>query len=370
MNRILLIKPIGKNKEITGGVHVNNSIQKILTQIFGYDNVEVCEVEYYSSKFITFFYSLLGFCDGLTSRKLSYIKRKAINFDFIFISTIKYGKILKYIKKTKTKTIVFAHNFESDFVRQYINSMSYMKKLFYLPLKYATKNNEKVALKKVDYFCTLNLRDSNLYFKNMRRQADIFLPISFSDKFNEIEYERYLKEKIEPYLLFIGSDFFGNTEGLFWFIENVLDSIDIRLIVCGSGMDKYKQKYNSKKITFLGYVEDLNKLYYQATAVVLPILSGGGMKTKLAESLMYGKTIFGTPEAFEGYDLEYDKVGGLCINATDFINKINNYISNKDEKMNSYSRNVFKQKYEITKNIDNLRKMLLNDKGEYIENNL
>lgn len=368
MKKILLIKPIGKNKEITGGTHVNNSIQKMITQIFGYDNVEVCEVEYYSSKFITFFYSLLGFCDGLTVRKLSYIKKKSKKFDFVFISTIKYGKILKYIKGKKT--IVFAHNFERDFVSQYINNMPYIKKLFHLPLLYATKYNEKVALKKADYFCTLNLRDSNLYLEYTKRKADIFLPTSFNDKFDENEREKCLEEKFEPYILFIGSDFFGNTEGLFWFIDHVLDSIDIRLIVCGSGMDKYKQKYNSKKISFLGYVEDLNKLYYQATAVVLPILSGGGMKTKLAEALMYGKTIFGTPEAFEGYDLDYDKVGGLCVNEEEFINKIHSYLDKNVNDINLYSRSVFKQKYDIKNNIDRLQKRLFNGEIEYNEDNL
>ena len=367
MKKILLIKPIGKNKEITGGSHVNNAIQEIIIQIFGYENVTVCELEYYSSNFFTFLNSMLGFCDGLTSRKLLSIKKQSIGYDFVFIMSIKLGKVFKCIKGKKT--IVFAHNFERDFVRQYINKMSWRRFLSHLPLLYATIYNEKIALKEADYFCTLNLRDSNLYLKYLKRNADILLPISFTDKFNKIKYEKYSEEIIEPYILFIGSDFFGNTEGVFWFIEKVLDFIDIKLIVCGSGMDKYEKKYHSKKVSFLGYVADLSKLYYQATAIVLPIFSGGGMKTKTAEALMYGKTIFGTIEAFEGYDLEYDKVGGLCINENDFINKLNNYLHNKNEKINTYSREVFKQKYEITKNIEQLEE-LLNDTGRYSEDNL
>jgi hypothetical protein len=36
------------------------------------------------------------------------------------------------------------------------------------------------------------------------------------------------------------------------------------------------------------------------------------MKVKTCESLMFGKNIFATTEAFEGYELDYDKVGALC----------------------------------------------------------
>jgi len=37
--------------------------------------------------------------------------------------------------------------------------------------------------------------------------------------------------------------------------------------------------------------------------VILPIISGSGMKTKTAEALMYGKSIIGIKEAFEGYKM-------------------------------------------------------------------
>lgn len=42
------------------------------------------------------------------------------------------------------------------------------------------------------------------------------------------------------------------------------------------------------------------------------------MKTKTAEALMYGKTIIGTKEAFEGYVLD-EKAMKLCSNAQEFI---------------------------------------------------
>ena len=36
------------------------------------------------------------------------------------------------------------------------------------------------------------------------------------------------------------------------------------------------------------------------------------MKVKTCEALMFGKNIIGTKEAFEGYELDYQKVGAMC----------------------------------------------------------
>ena len=44
-----------------------------------------------------------------------------------------------------------------------------------------------------------------------------------------------------------------------------------------------------------------------------------GMKTKIAEALMYGKKIIGTPEAFSGYEDIADRAGWVCETADDFV---------------------------------------------------
>jgi glycosyltransferase involved in cell wall biosynthesis len=46
------------------------------------------------------------------------------------------------------------------------------------------------------------------------------------------------------------------------------------------------------------------------------------MKTKIAEALMYGKKIVGTPEAFSGYEEIADRAGWVCESADDFVDAI------------------------------------------------
>ena len=136
---------------------------------------------------------------------------------------------------------------------------------------------------------------------------------------------------------------------LLWFIENCLDSINAKLVVVGSGMDKYKGKYGHNVI-FKGFVEDLGYEYYCADLVVLPILSGSGMKTKTCESFMYGKTVVGSKEAFEGYDkcLYKNGCGVMCTTKEDYIETINKLLDTEQSKINYNSRRLYIDLYETS----------------------
>ena len=73
---------------------------------------------------------------------------------------------------------------------------------------------------------------------------------------------------------------------------------------------------------------------------------------------MYGKYIFGTKEAFEGYDIDFDKVGGLCNTKEEFINNINSHFELDNTKYNKYSRNMFQKKYNTERYISEFRNFL------------
>jgi hypothetical protein len=56
---------------------------------------------------------------------------------------------------------------------------------------------------------------------------------------------------------------------------------------------------------------------------------------------MYGKNIIGTKETFEGFNLDTDKVGGLCNTPKEFIDRINYFIHHPVTRYNPYAREVF-----------------------------
>jgi len=200
------------------------------------------------------------------------------------------------------------------------------KRPAYICDKYACSYSAKII--------TLNSCDSVELERIYGRKADLLFPTTFDDQYDDAAARACDVPDNAPALLFIGANFFGNTDGLFWFIENCLDDIHAELRVVG------------KNVRFHGYVDDIAKCYYQARAVVLPIISGGGMKTKTCEALMYGKTIFGTQEAFEGYDaLGYKEKGWLCNTKEEFVANINGFLARERSKINEESRAVFLNNY-------------------------
>lgn len=100
---------------------------------------------------------------------------------------------------------------------------------------------------------------------------------------------------------------------------------------------------NIENIEIHGFIENLQTFYSEANAVVMPIKIGTGMKVKVAEALMFGKSIIGTPIAFEGY--EFDKeIAKLCNSEKEFIDFLNNH---QVPKYNNKSRKLFLEKYSF-----------------------
>ena len=109
------------------------------------------------------------------------------------------------------------------------------------------------------------------------------------------------------------------------------------------------------KITLYSFVDDLTALYESADFVLLPIISGGGMKVKTAESLKFGKYLIGTPEAFEGYDIN-DDIAAVCKNKQEFVKNIREF--NRPYRYNAASRELFKRKYSFDVSLETFKNIL------------
>lgn len=111
-------------------------------------------------------------------------------------------------------------------------------------------------------------------------------------------------------------------------------------------------------VEVIGSVPDLTPYINEADIMILPIFKGSGMKVKTCESLMFGKNILGTDEAFEGYDADYDRIGGKCNTADDFIGKINDFITSPRPRFNTYSRQLYLERYSESTLSEKMRKVL------------
>jgi len=281
-----------------------------------------------------FFKSFFGYIDGINEEYYEEISKKihSNNIDFIFIDGSNLGLIAKKVKQDfpHVKIYTFFHNIETLFFLWSLKSARSIKSFFVLIINYLA---ERKSSKFSDFLICLSNRDSENLFMLFKKKASYITPICIVD-----EFRKYKNIKSENSLLFVGSKFYGNIKGLDWFIEKVMRHIKFQLIVVGRGMEEFRHKYNKfSNVTIVGTSSDLNSFYSNCVAVVAPIFDGSGMKTKVAEALMFGKEIYGTPEAFTGYEKINELKNFLCINDKDFISKIN--------LINTSNISLFNQKY-------------------------
>lgn len=338
MKILYITRDIGHEKN--GANQVMGRNLRVLKEIVGKNNV----VEYYLPK--TNIRNVLGSLIRMGSYGVPKVNEIEISSviernkpDIAFIESSAYGSIYRMLHKKKVKTICFAHNLDTALCKQELSSRS---PLISFPKLLSTYYNERRAAKYADCLICLNERDSKGFLKTFRRKADQVIPITFPSKsFSQISSSGNNKS---PYFLFVGSDFFPNVEGIKWFITKVAPFVEADFRIVGSCCvnPAIRSLMLPQNVSLVGYAEDIGKEYRDAIGVIAPIFKGSGMKTKTIEALSYGKSIFGTSEAFAGIELDYAKVGGLCEDDQGFINALNDH---QGGTINKYSFEVFQSSY-------------------------
>lgn len=321
-----------------------------LCEIVGADNIVSFYVhdEYKEKTILDYLcgavFFLFNYFYRLSPRRLRKLLEDAYQYDYIFIDRSVFGLIAKKLKLSgyNGKVITHFHNVESVYFDALLPK--------WLPgrsvLLHAVNKNDEYACRYSDEIIVLNNRDKSILCQKYAPSCRITsIPIALSDRFDE-EQINVGKTRNCPICLFFGSYFTPNNQGILWFVDNVLPYVNIEMKIVGKGMDKLKA--DSPKLQSIDVVSDapdLSPYLNEADIIVLPIFSGSGMKVKTCEALMYGKNILGTKEAFEGYDLDFQKLGGLCNNAEEFIMRINDFVDNPRPHFNTYARQMFVKNY-------------------------
>lgn len=270
---------------------------------------------------------------------------KSLDIDMIFVDHSIIGVLIEKCD-INIPIMVYFHNIE----KIYAWNRVVHEGLLYLIAYFSFRKNEKKIVELANSIVLINKRDEIELEQIYGKTADFIIPVSFKDEFNEKKVIQSVDSRVN--LLFVGSLFRPNYEGLVWFVDEVMGALDSEkyyLTIVGKDLEKKKVQLERNNVTVIGTVDDLGEYYYQADAVVIPIFYGSGMKVKTAEAMMYGKRIFATKEALEGYGDVGECAISECNSKEEFVNNIVKF-GNESERKKYY---------------DNTRKYFLNNYSEY-----
>jgi polysaccharide biosynthesis protein PslH len=268
--------------------------------------------------------AFMGHIDGISERSIDAVDAeiKQSNIAQVFVDGSNLGELVKVLKQRFPDLLIytFFHNVESRF---FWGSFKQNKNLRSFAICAANYLAERKAVRYSDRIVCLSKRDSQLLLKLYGRSATDILPMALHDQ-RAIQTLPSTDTPQEKYALFVGGLFYANQAGITWFVNEVSPHIKIKTYIVGKGFEKQKDMLEQQaNVKVIGAVASLAPWYAHAQFVIAPIFDGSGMKTKVAEALMFGKKIVGTPEAFSGYEDIAKEAGWVCSTRDEFVTAIN-----------------------------------------------
>jgi hypothetical protein len=263
--------------------------------------------------------SFRGHIDGvnLNSIELLFDSIFLNQIEMIFIDGSNLGNLVKLIKKKipSIKICTYFHNVEAKF---FLGALLENPSIHAFAVLIVNFLAERKAVKYSDIIVCLSNRDSRLLSATYGRLATHISPMALQDDGIDFSFIDGQPPK-EKFALFVGSGFYANRAGITWFCEHVAPYVPIKTCIVGRGLEDLKilLEYHSN-VQVIGTVDNLKEWYREAHFVIAPIFDGSGMKTKVAEALLFGKKIVGTPEAFSGYEEIAEQAGWICKSAREF----------------------------------------------------
>jgi polysaccharide biosynthesis protein PslH len=219
---------------------------------------------------------------------------KKNNYDVILLESLFVTPYLNTIRKNKKNTPVLlrAHNIEYTIWEKIaIGTRNPLKKLYLNFLTRQLKEFECMMFNLVDGIATI--ADSD---KIRMMQLGVHKPIkTISFGLNLDEYIAQREQSVN--LFHIGAmDWMPNLEGIQWFLEKVWPLVhrempDLELHLAGRNMPTAWKEWQLPNVHIQGEIEDAHSYMKENGIMIVPLLSGGGIRVKIIEGIALGKVI-------------------------------------------------------------------------------
>jgi len=229
---------------------------------------------------------------------------EAEKFDIIQLETLYLAPYIETIKNhSSAKVIMRSHNVEFEIWNRVVDSTSFLPKKWYLRyLSNKLRTFELERLEHYDALVTVTQRDLDQY----KSLGYIGIGISSPIGVDLNQYEPRDNDLTQLSLSFIGSlDWMPNLDGLNWFLKEVYPAVIKKyryliFSIAGRNTPKSIVDLSSDNILIHGEVDSAINFINDNPIMIVPLLSGSGMRVKILEGMALKKVVISTAVGAEG----------------------------------------------------------------------
>ncbi|MEX0725813.1 MAG: glycosyltransferase family 4 protein [Planctomycetaceae bacterium] len=218
-----------------------------------------------------------------------------------------------------------AHNVEHTiWERRAEHTSSFVKRYYLNHLARRLREYEIRALDLVDAIVPISPIDERAFVDFGCRRPMHMCPASFSEDTVRPNGATPPQHSI----CFLGAlDWGPNREGLDWFMKKVWPAVlkrfpDLVIHIAGRNMPDAVNAWKSANVQIDGEVDDAYEYMRRFNLMVVPLLSGSGMRVKIIEGMALGKVVVSTPVGIEGIDVRHGEQAVIAETPEDYARQI------------------------------------------------
>lgn len=255
-------------------------------------------------------YHISRFNSPQFAEKLTQILKES-SFDVIQMESIYLTPYIPIIRaNSKARIVVRLHNIEHQIWERMINNeKNILKKIALSLTTRLLKKYELTILNQVDGFMAITNVDYQYFHTIYPSVSGTTIPFGVDlDQYRYTPYE-IDDEKKNLQLFHIGSmNWAPNVEGIEWFLDQVWPVLlshfpELEFYIAGRDIPKYFNQYKIPRFIIDGEVPDAQEYILSKDIMIVPLLSGSGVRIKIIEGMALGKIIISTSIGAEGLDV-------------------------------------------------------------------
>jgi glycosyltransferase involved in cell wall biosynthesis len=211
------------------------------------------------------------------------------------------------------------------------------------------KRQEIARLNQYDGIITLTETDKDVLEKSGVKPPIYVSPAAVNTR--EKEYDGW-----NGLIVFVGGYYHRpNQEGMDWFLREVTPCVDwskypqTQLKIVGLGWPtSYEGNFNGLNVHLTGYVDDLSE-HVSRTLMIVPLLTGSGMRMKILDASALSVPFVSTPVGAEGLNFSDVDTCMIADGAIDFANALEKLMNDHSlrEAIARKAHHLFKENYSL-----------------------